>query len=78
MNWHEGVKVGWAMAMLNAMKKFEARLHTIHWPFLVLHGEEDKLGELSGSQLLYEKAASNDKKIKVRVKQRIGTDCLEV
>ena len=38
---------------------------TIEWPFLVLHGEADKLTYIGGSRLLEKNAKSQDKEIKV-------------
>jgi len=51
--------------MMTALEKIEAGLAHINWPFLILHGSGDTLCELEGSQLMYDKAASTDKQLKV-------------
>lgn len=63
--YHIGIKCRWGVAMLDALKKIEDGLGDIDWPFFTLHGDQDGLCELEGSRLLYEKAKSTDKKIKI-------------
>ena len=52
--------------MLDTMSQCQQRLTEIQWPFLLIHGDVDKLTEISGSKLMQEKAASKDKTLKVR------------
>lgn len=51
--------------MLNALQKIEQGLPEIKWPFLLVHGTADRLCELEGSQVMYDKAQSSDKQLKV-------------
>ncbi|XP_060574217.1 monoglyceride lipase-like [Ruditapes philippinarum] len=65
LNYHNGVKCRWGVAMLDALKKIEDNVSDIDWPFFILHGDKDALCELDGSKLMYDKAKSTDKKIKI-------------
>ena len=58
---HNGLKARISYQTLVAMDRIKNGLNDIRWPFLVQHGDDDKLSEMSGSKLLYEKAASQDK-----------------
>ena len=51
--------------MLDAMAVEEKSLSDIEWPFLILHGEPDELTSVNGAKLMYEKAKSKDKQLKV-------------
>ena len=53
--------------MLDTMLEQEKCLSDIEWPFLVLHGEPDQLTSARGSKLLYERAKSKDKQMKVKL-----------
>ena len=53
------------MAIHDAMEHIKENLTKIEWPFLVLHGDADQLTMVDGSVMLEEKAASQDKTIKV-------------
>ena len=63
--WKGGLKARWAMAIHDAMEHIKENLTKIEWPFLVLHGDADQLTMVDGSVMLEEKAASQDKTIKV-------------
>lgn len=54
------------MQTLLAMDQITKRLADITWPFLIIHGDEDKICDIRGSFLMYEKAVSIDKCLKVR------------
>jgi acylglycerol lipase len=54
-----------AAELLKAMLRVTAEVHKISLPFIVVQGGEDKLVDPAGARLLYEKAASKDKTIKV-------------
>ncbi|KFK34769.1 hypothetical protein AALP_AA5G191300 [Arabis alpina] len=43
----------------------ENRLHEVTMPFIVLHGEDDKVTDKEASKLLYEVTSSNDKTLKL-------------
>ena len=52
------------MEIYDAMENIKENIPGIEWPFIVLHGDADRLTMVEGSKLL-EKAASTDKTIKV-------------
>nr|XP_023691085.1 monoglyceride lipase isoform X1 [Paramormyrops kingsleyae] len=60
-----GLPVSFVMHILNATERINKAIPTIKWPFLLLHGDHDKLCDIGGSQIMYEKALSTDKKLKV-------------
>ncbi|XP_052781159.1 monoglyceride lipase-like [Mya arenaria] len=62
---HGGIKCRWGVAMLDALMRIKSSFPEIQWPFLILHGTKDALCELEGSQLMYDKASSTDKKLKI-------------
>ncbi len=47
--------------LLKQMRLIQPQLKQFDYPFLVLHGTDDKLAEVEGSKLLYKSAASRDK-----------------
>jgi len=49
--------------LLGAMERIGAEANRIHLPLLILQGGADRLVDPSGAQMLYEKAASPDKKL---------------
>ena len=54
-----------AAELLKAMQRVSAEAGKITLPFIVLQGGEDKLVEPTGAQMLYDKASSKDKTIKL-------------
>jgi alpha-beta hydrolase superfamily lysophospholipase len=54
-----------AAEMLKAMMRVTAEVNTITLPFIVVQGSEDKLVDPGGARMLYDKAASTDKTIKI-------------
>ena len=54
-----------AAEMLKAMIRVTAEVSTISLPFIVVQGGDDKLVDPGGAQMLYEKASSKDKIIKI-------------
>lgn len=63
--WHGGFKMKFATVFGDTMDKIKQLIPTIEWPFLVVHGDADKLTYIGGSQLLEKEAKSQDKEIKV-------------
>lgn len=59
------MRVSFAMQLMGAVTRIEREIPSISWPFLLLHGDDDKLCDIRGSMMMYEKASSSDKKIKV-------------
>ena len=51
--------------LLDTMAKTEQRMSDLRLPIYNVHGDKDKLCELSGSRLLHEKASSTDKTLQV-------------
>ncbi|KAL2323888.1 hypothetical protein Fmac_022946 [Flemingia macrophylla] len=54
-----------AYELMRASNQIEQSLHEVSLPFLVLHGEEDKVTDKAVSKQLYEVAASSDKTLKL-------------
>ncbi|CAH3182940.1 unnamed protein product [Porites evermanni] len=65
LNWHEGMKVRWVGAILDAMNEIQRKLSKLTTPYLLVHGDGDQLVKIDGSQYLYENSPSNDKTFKV-------------
>ncbi|KAJ8015921.1 hypothetical protein DPEC_G00001720 [Dallia pectoralis] len=65
LNYHDGMRVSFATQLLGASERVERQLPAITWPFLVLHGDADKLCDIAGSQMMFDQAPSKDKKLKV-------------
>lgn len=51
--------------VLRAMRYVTAEVYRISLPFIVVHGTADKLAEPAGAQMLYDRARSTDKTIKL-------------
>lgn len=47
--------------LLKQMKIVQPQFSKFNYPFIILHGADDKLAELNGSRLLFEKSKSEDK-----------------
>jgi acylglycerol lipase len=54
-----------AAEMLKAMQRVTAEAQKITLPFITVQGSEDKLVDPGGSKLLYDKAGSKDKTLKI-------------
>jgi len=54
-----------AAELLKGMVRVDAEVSKISLPFIVLQGSEDKLVDPRGAQMLYDRASSTDKTIKV-------------
>ncbi len=62
---HGSTKARTAFEFLRTMKFTRKNFSSIKIPFLVMHGEADKLSNPKGSQLLFEEAGSEDKSIRI-------------
>jgi alpha-beta hydrolase superfamily lysophospholipase len=62
---HEKTPARLGAEFLKAMLHVTANVDKISLPFIVLQGDEDKLVDPAGAQMLYDKASSKDKTIKV-------------
>ncbi|KAH7365734.1 hypothetical protein KP509_18G043400 [Ceratopteris richardii] len=54
-----------AQAFLDAISEITARAHEVTAPLLVVHGEKDVICDPEGVKVVYQKAASTDKTIKI-------------
>ncbi|XP_069101613.1 monoglyceride lipase-like [Argopecten irradians] len=62
---HDGIKAKWGLELLRSFDVMKAGFAKVDWPFLVLHGDHDKMCAVEGSQTLYDEAQSKDKQIKI-------------
>ncbi|KAM9342584.1 monoglyceride lipase [Pholidichthys leucotaenia] len=65
LNYHGGLRISFGMQLMGAAARIETAVPSISWPFLLLHGDADKLCDIRGSRMMYENALSSDKKLKV-------------
>ncbi|XP_062247558.1 monoglyceride lipase [Platichthys flesus] len=65
LNYHGGLRVSFGMQLMGAAARIEKEIPSISWPFLLLHGDMDKLCHISGSKMMHDNAPSSDKKLKV-------------
>uniref|UniRef100_A0A8C7X1H4 Monoglyceride lipase n=1 Tax=Oryzias sinensis TaxID=183150 RepID=A0A8C7X1H4_9TELE len=65
LNYHGRLRVSFGIQLMGAAERIEREIPSISWPFLILHGDDDKLCDIRGSKMMHEKAASSDKKLKV-------------
>ncbi|KAM8930815.1 monoglyceride lipase [Pelodytes ibericus] len=63
--YHGGMKVSFAVQLLNATSRVERALPQFKFPVLLLHGTADKLCDIRGSQLMMDTVPSEDKTLKV-------------
>ncbi|XP_076325725.1 monoglyceride lipase-like isoform X2 [Tachypleus tridentatus] len=59
------LKVGYAKALLNAVKELENQLENTAFPMLIIHGAQDMICDVQGAKKLYESTISSDKTLKV-------------
>ena len=62
---HGKMPVRLSAEMLRAMLRVADEFHKVTLPLFILHGSGDKLVEPAGGKLLYEKAGSKDKTLKI-------------
>lgn len=65
LNYHGRVLARTGAEMLRAGKETRAQLHTLHTPFLVLHGTADSLTNPRWSRELYDRAGASDKTLRL-------------
>lgn len=58
-------RIGMGAELLRSGKQLRESAHQITIPLLILHGEEDEIAPPSGSQVLYDRANSTDKMLKM-------------
>ncbi|KAL2103867.1 hypothetical protein ACEWY4_000735 [Coilia grayii] len=65
LNYHGGMRVSFGMQLMEAANRIQRSIPDIAWPFLLLHGDADKLCDIRGSQLMFDQAKSSDKTLKI-------------
>jgi len=65
LNYRGGVLARTGSELLKATKKITAQASIISAPILIMHGSADKLADVSGSEMLYERVSSQDKTLKI-------------
>lgn len=65
LTYKENMRVGMGIQINETAKAVREQLPTFQVPLLVMHGEQDKLVNPSGSQIAYERAGSADKTLKL-------------
>ena len=63
--YHEGYKAKMSTELLNNTSRGKANCHTISKPILIVHGTEDQLVSISGSQFIHDSVTSEDKTMEV-------------
>jgi acylglycerol lipase len=63
--YHRPLRLGVVNALIEYSQRARQRLDKLRLPLLILHGGADALTPATGSQLLYERAASPDKTLKI-------------
>ena len=59
--YHGGIRARWGNEVLQAMRRVGERYDQVTWPFLLLHGREDRITHISGSLDFFEHVPSTDK-----------------
>ena len=62
-NWHGDIRLGSTSAMLQSARDSRQRFEELHIPLLAVHGADDPITSPHGTELLYERASSEDKTI---------------
>lgn len=65
LNWHGGMKAGWASAMLDAMDKIQSESSTIKMPYFLGCGSADQVVLSDSSKYLDKHTQSEDQTFKV-------------
>lgn len=62
---HGGTLARTGAELIRASKRIQSQMEAIRLPLLILHGGEDQLADLDGSQQLYQRAQATDKTLKI-------------
>lgn len=63
----------WGLCLLSSMETIQQKQSLIEWSFITLHGDDDKMCDVVGSQKLFDSAKSKDKEIKVSAGLKVNT-----
>lgn len=67
LNYHGGMRVSFGVQLMGAVARIEKEIPSISWPFLLLHGDADRLCDIRGSMTMHQDSPSTDKKLKVGI-----------
>ncbi len=65
LNYLGGILARTGSEVLKSTKQITTQAHSISLPILIMHGTADKLADVSGSEMLYDKVSSSDKTLKL-------------
>jgi len=65
LNYRDKLLARTGSEILETTRKISAGCDAIDLPILIMHGKADKLTDISGSQMLYDKVSSQDKTLKL-------------
>jgi len=65
LSYHGRMKLNWASQILSTLSRIIEEIPIVNWPFLIVHGSDDKLVDVNGSQLFYNKVNSTDKTLSI-------------
>ncbi|NQV15533.1 alpha/beta hydrolase [bacterium] len=65
LNYRGSILARTGAEMLNSTKKISSQAASITLPILIMHGTSDKLADVSGSEMLFDKVSSDDKTLKL-------------
>ena len=63
--YRKGIPARTGAELLKMIRSIGQDVHQFNYPVLIMHGTDDRLTNLEGSKMLYEKAASSDKTLKL-------------
>ncbi|MFZ1752018.1 MAG: lysophospholipase [Saprospiraceae bacterium] len=63
--YHGGAKAGLGLALLDTIKELKDQFHLLDKPVLIMHGGDDKITNIKGSEALYNTCKSEDKTLKI-------------
>jgi len=64
MNYRDGIPARTGAELNGAVQRIQANMEAIRLPVLIVHGTEDKLADINGSRMLFQRASSSDKTFK--------------
>jgi len=64
LNYRGGIPARTGAELNAAIRRIQSQMATIDLPLLIMHGTFDRLADIAGSHLLYNKAVSSDKTLK--------------
>lgn len=65
LNYRGGIPARTGAELNAAIRRIQSQMETINLPLLIMHGTIDRLADIEGSHLLYKKAGSSDKTLKL-------------